>query len=454
MRKSLGQTILCLSIPWVMATSASAGALASQVETLQQRLEDNLERSGSITEIVYESPTSDHVVNLDEMEDSAIWTGVYLASQCFRFASVQNPAEKTAARQQISWALDSIDRLFEVTGTEGLPARFAFNPTDPAFQDLKIAHTASVQSGWTASSTLPGWLWMGGTSRDQYTGIMYGLGVCNQITPDEDVRSRTAARIDTVVRVLAANDWKIPVHYTQHVTSNQIPFFARLAWIALAKISNPESLAWASSYKKASQSLRWDLGDWIEPSGYSNLMEYYGWNLGYLRYYTLLTYEKSPKDHEYIRKLFDLKVWEKTWSHKNAMFTFMKLGMIGEESPRDGQALDDAKQSLTELAFKNRRDFAVRNSTRTDIGRNPLAEDLGWIIQETPLHDIHFFTKLDAQQADQPLAMKDRPPSDFMWQRSPFQLDGGSGGTIESPSVDTIFAYWLGRYHGLLSEQE
>ena len=437
-----------------MGSLAFAGALATQVDSLQQHLERDFERSGSITEIVYESPTSDHVVNLDEMEDSAIWTGVYLASQCFRFASVQDSSEKTAARQQISWALDSIDHLFEVTGTEGLPARFAFNPKDPSFQDLKIAHTANVQSGWTVSSTLPGWLWMGGTSRDQYTGIMYGLGVCNQIAPDEDVRSRTAARIDTAVRILADHNWIIPVHYTQHVTSNQIPLFAQLTWIQLAMISHPQDLTWVPRYEKAMNSLRWDLGEWIEPTGYNNLMEYYGWNLGYLRYYTLLAFEKSPKDQRYIHRLFDAKIWEKIWSHKNAMFTFMKLGVIGEESPRDGEALDEAKQSLNELAFKSRRDFAVKNSTRMDIGRNPLAEDLGWIIQETPLKNIGFFHKLDAQQADQPLAMKDRPPSDFMWQRSPFQLDGGSDGTIESPSVDTIFAYWLGRYHGLLSEQE
>ena len=75
MWKSLGLTILCLSIPWVMDSSAFAGALATQVDSLQHRLETDFERSGSITEIVYESPTSDHVVNLDEMEDSAIWTG-------------------------------------------------------------------------------------------------------------------------------------------------------------------------------------------------------------------------------------------------------------------------------------------------------------------------------------------------------------------------------------------
>jgi hypothetical protein len=33
-------------------------------------------------------------------------------------------------------------------------------------------------------------------------------------------------------------------------------------------------------------------------------------------------------------------------------------------------------------------------------------------------------------------------------------LIGGGNGTIESPSVDTIFAYWLGRYHNILSAHD
>jgi uncharacterized protein (TIGR03437 family) len=42
-----------------------------------------------------------------------------------------------------------------------------------------------------------------------------------------------------------------------------------------------------------------------------------------------------------------------------------------------------------------------------------------------------------------------RPPTDFLWQRSPFQLAVGGAGIIESPGIDYILPYWMARYYGL-----
>lgn len=45
-----------------------------------------------------------------------------------------------------------------------------------------------------------------------------------------------------------------------------------------------------------------------------------------------------------------------------------------------------------------------------------------------------------------------RPPTDFLWQRDPYQLSGGGSGTIESAGIDYILPYWIGRYYGVLSD--
>jgi uncharacterized protein (TIGR03437 family) len=42
-----------------------------------------------------------------------------------------------------------------------------------------------------------------------------------------------------------------------------------------------------------------------------------------------------------------------------------------------------------------------------------------------------------------------RPPTDFLWQRSPFQLAVGGAGIIESAGIDYILPYWMARYYGL-----
>jgi uncharacterized protein (TIGR03437 family) len=43
-----------------------------------------------------------------------------------------------------------------------------------------------------------------------------------------------------------------------------------------------------------------------------------------------------------------------------------------------------------------------------------------------------------------------RPGTDFIWQRDPFQLAGGSGGFIESPGIDYILPYWMARFYGVI----
>ena len=43
-------------------------------------------------------------------------------------------------------------------------------------------------------------------------------------------------------------------------------------------------------------------------------------------------------------------------------------------------------------------------------------------------------------------------PTDFLWQRSPFQLDGGGSGLIESAGIDYILPYWMARYYNVVRD--
>ena len=42
-------------------------------------------------------------------------------------------------------------------------------------------------------------------------------------------------------------------------------------------------------------------------------------------------------------------------------------------------------------------------------------------------------------------------PTDFLWQRGPFQLTGGGSGIIETAGIDYILPYWMARYYGVVS---
>jgi hypothetical protein len=42
--------------------------------------------------------------------------------------------------------------------------------------------------------------------------------------------------------------------------------------------------------------------------------------------------------------------------------------------------------------------------------------------------------------------------TDFLWQRSPFQLSSGGDGYVEGAGIDYLLPYWMGRYFGVVTE--
>ncbi len=52
-----------------------------------------------------------------------------------------------------------------------------------------------------------------------------------------------------------------------------------------------------------------------------------------------------------------------------------------------------------------------------------------------------------------PVPVVERPPAEFLWQDSPFQLSGGGLGTIANSGIDYILPYWMARYYGVVGPE-
>jgi hypothetical protein len=48
------------------------------------------------------------------------------------------------------------------------------------------------------------------------------------------------------------------------------------------------------------------------------------------------------------------------------------------------------------------------------------------------------------------LPVRERVSTDFIWQRSPFQLTGGGNAPLEYPGIDLFLPYWMGRHCGMI----
>jgi uncharacterized protein (TIGR03437 family) len=143
---------------------------------------------------------------------------------------------------------------------------------------------------------------------------------------------------------------------------------------------------------------------------------YFKFNLDYINLYNLIRLEVSSAKSIFQSAYGLLR--DHTAAHQNAFFNVIDLALNEPNSARDSQTL----ALLDAWLLRLRRDFSV---------------------------DLHGTVAVCGSQACQPVPVWLRPPTDFLWQRSPFQLAGGGSGMIESAGIDYILPYWMARFYGL-----
>jgi hypothetical protein len=129
--------------------------------------------------------------------DAAIWSGSYLAAEAWRLIATgsRDAADQVAAKVRM------LHDWFKVTGDTGYVARLAL-PRDAAvpleFNWQGQNYCADKYKHCNVDYKGSKWDWVGGLSRDQYTGVMLGLGMAYLASPDEEVRKLAREDVTTV----------------------------------------------------------------------------------------------------------------------------------------------------------------------------------------------------------------------------------------------------------------
>jgi hypothetical protein len=148
---------------------------------------------------------------------------------------------------------------------------------------------------------------------------------------------------------------------------------------------------------------------------------YFKFNLDAINLFSLIRFETDStllgryrSAYQYLRNA--------TQNHMNAHFNMIDRALNGADSTRDLQTASYLRQWL----FRPRRDSFV------DLrGQYPSCSS--------------------PDQSCNPLPVVQRIPTDFLWQRSPFELDAGGSGLIESAGIDYILPYWMACYYGVVN---
>jgi hypothetical protein len=384
---------------------------------------------GTVIDPVYASgdpasPGFTTLVGYNRSADAAIWTGHYLAAEAFRYRVTGSADALANARRTV----DAIAALLDVPGT-GVLARFTVPEASPWADGILLGEAQhGIYPGTVDGVTH---CWLGNTSRDQYSGVFFGLGVAYDMVGDVQTQARVRSLVTRMLDFLIRNGWNVAMpprpaanacpegsaYDTFSTTFLQRPE-QRLSFLQVGRHVNPRRFEALYVAERAAHAATVSIP--IRTECQDTHGSYYKFNLDHVNLYNLVRLEEpaSPYRALYVEAFEALRAC--TGSHQNAHFNMIARGLGTAEPARDAETAE----LLGLWLQRPRRDYY------TDLsGSYPVCGD----------------------RACEPIPVHDRVNTDFLWQRSPFQLSGGKDGTIETAAIDYILPYWMARYYGVVA---
>jgi hypothetical protein len=358
------------------------------------------------------SPDFTRLVSYSRAGDAAIWTGHYLAAESFRHGVTRARASLLNVRRTI----EGIAGLIEVTGTD-LLARFYMPTTSPYVADITEGEARHTRREGTIDGQP--YYWWGNTSRDQYSGVFFGLGVAYDLVDDQQTRRHVRRLVTRMLDFLLRNGWNVVMPDGQISTTFIGRADQQLSFLQVGRRVNPGRFE--ATYAAHRAALAAEVPLPITGECFDTHNSYFKFNLDHINLFNLIRLEEplSPALPLYMQAFTTLRGAECTGAHENAHFNMIDRGVRGPDAAREAET--DALLGL--WLQRPRRDYYV------DL-RGQYAE-------------------CGDNRACEPVPVDRRVNTDFLWQRSPFQLYGGGGGFIETAAIDYILPYWMMRWYGL-----
>lgn len=386
--------LLALSAQPASASEADALAISANIQAKHLPF-------GTILDPIYSSPSSNQIIGYTRCGDSALWTGAYLAAEAFRYKVTQSPD----ALKNAQAALAGLKSLSDVTGTN-LLARCIVQADSPYAQGI-----ASEESANGIHQAAP-WFWVGNTSRDEFVGAIFGLGAAYDLIDDPTTQAGISDLVTRLTGFLTGHNWSITLPDGSTTTTFLIRPDELLGILEVAKHVNPSKF---STYY-SEQKLLFE-GTVPVPIAVDIASDdsYFKFNLASMCFYNLLRLDGADP----YQAAYSL-LRGHTGPQQNAFFDIVDRALSGADTARDQET-----RSLLEQWLQRTKRDPFTDATK-------LVADCG-------------------SSACFPIPLLLRPPADYLWQISPYQLSGGGSGIIEGAGIDYILPYWMARYYGVIT---
>ena len=393
---------------WAACFAGATFARASEADALS--ISANIQAIhvpfGTILDPIFSGPQSNQIVGYTRCGDSAIFTGHYLAAEAFRY----NVTQSADALKNVNQALAGIKSLLDVTGTN-LLAR--------CLVPLSSPYAAGIQSEESANgiytNSSAGYFWVGNTSRDQYMGVIFGLGVAYDVVNDAGVRSSISQIAGRLVGFLSGHAWNIVMPDGSISTTFLIRPDQILTLLQVGRHVNPNAFSTEYDVQRILLAVGVLAPISVDAAGHGS---YFKFNLDYISFYNLIRLESSSAKSIY-QGAYDV-LRGATKGDQNPIFDLVDRGLNGPDATRDAEAAALTNQWLQ----RSLRDNAV---------------------------NLQNVVQVCGSEACKPIPVALRPPDEYLWEESSFQLAGGGSGIIETAGIDYILPYWMGRYYGVIN---
>ena len=401
---------------WEELSSGQLGELDSKAEAYFINYQKFHQCGGLTADIVFSAHDRATVTKLEGVGDSATWTGHYLTALACRYAVLRSPD----ILNDIRAVLHALEVLTHVTGTEGYIARFAGPRDDLPYAAYYRTYGAGPDKrrpgfgtcAYAGTGKYTNLVWLGNSSVDTYDGVNLGLATAFRLVREPKIRKRLQTLIESITDRLIRDGWKIDDRQGHSISATLSMMGAVLC---LAAAANPAKY----------QAMFRQRATWLEaPQPIDETEHYYLNNLQFITHYVMATLEiDSDRKEQYLNRIQFL--WEKSSHHLNPWFAALYISATGNIS-----------------------NVVARATVQGVLFEFPPPPRWARTTDNTKRQDIEVMQSNGQARSTFALPIRQRPVSDFMWQRTPFALSGSSTVPLEYPGIDVFLPYWMARECG------
>ena len=398
--------------------------LAKKAEAFESRIRARHDRYGLVASshlAVAGDPASNRMVDND---NDGLWTAMYAAAECFRYAVTKSPEALANARKSI----DAILFLEEVAGRRGFPARSYIRRGDPMPHDGEWHWTEDGQ-----------YYWKGDTSSDEIVGHFFIFGIAYDLLPDADLKKRIAATARRIMDHIIQHGYYLidldgqPTLWGYWAPERLLREPEERALNSLQLLSFLKTTAhvtgdprYEAEYRKVALDLKY--ADWLTRlNELREELNYSDEELAMLPFYGVFQYEKDPALLHAYRTGIDAW-WKNIQREANPLWTFIYLTAHRDFNGSTAR-LHDAVWTLQRMPM----------------------DTIEWTVRNSPRADIEWAPALDRHGRREALTLL--PPDErpvMRWNGNPFVPDGGGGGRSEDDGAAFLLPYWMGRHHKII----